>query len=325
MRRVRPNRLGLERPVLVCHPMRILLVEDEDSIRGALLRAFERDGHEVRAAATVAEGRTMSEDWNPELMVSDLKLPDGDGLSLAAILAIPFVMLSGYATYDDAVRALRLGAVDFFTKPVAIKDVRAAIARVQPRGAGLPVLSWTDPAAARAAVTDLLPVLPGHRARLALAELAQSAESGRIEVVVDHTGVRLWLDAQVSWPPSDDRCRWLRAHDISLVIGEYGAVARVATEPATTYDESTELFWPQEFMSGRAIQCGHWTMVGSWFLAAVRAGIGPFAGLSQGLIAACGASGLTIQPAPAGLGKPGIGGSERSELLADDDLGPLLA
>lgn len=305
--------------------MRILLVEDEDSIRGALLRAFERDGHEVRAAASLAEGRAIADGWAPELLVSDLKLPDGDGLSLAAVLAIPVIMLSGYATYDDAVRALRLGAVDFFTKPVAIKDVRAAVARANPRSAGIPELQWTDPAAARAAVMDILPLLPSAQARLALAELANSAESGRIEVVLDHRGVRLWLDAQVASPFPADRQAWLAAHGIELASSTFGVLVRVGEQPATVYDERVELLWPQEFMTGRVIQCGHWQMVGSWFLAAVRAGVGPFSGLAPVLAKACESCGVAVKQAPAGLGQPGIGGGERADLLADDDLGPLLA
>lgn len=66
-------------------------------------------------------------------------------------------------------------------------------------------------------------------------------------------------------------------------------------------------------------------MVGSWFLSAARAGIGPFSGLHQRLIAACASCAVTVAVAPADLAQPGVGGGERADLLADPELGAPLA
>lgn len=308
--------------------MRILLVEDEDSIRGALVRAFERDGHSVRAAASVGEGRAQLVGWSPELAVSDLKLPDGDGLELVGSLGVPFVMLSGYATYDDAVRALRLGAVDFFTKPVSIKDVRAAILRATNRPSTEPGTqnpTWTDRSGAAAATAPLLRRLGGRIARLAAAELAQMAEKGRLEVHADAAGVRLWLDAVIDPQLQGDRRAWLEALGAQVLLAGQGAVIQIPQEAATVWNEESELLYPEELTSGRVIRAGTWSMLGSWFLAALRAGLGPISGLDPQLQAACTACGVNVPTAPEELAQPGVGGGERADLLADPELGAPLA
>jgi two-component system KDP operon response regulator KdpE len=120
--------------------MRLLIVEDEDSIRSAMVRAMIQSGHTVSAASSLGAARTILAELpttkRPEALLSDLKLPDGSGLDLARELGVPFVLMSGFAGFDDAVMALRLGCVDFFTKPVAIKDIRRALATVEQRLAG---------------------------------------------------------------------------------------------------------------------------------------------------------------------------------------------
>ena len=308
--------------------MRILLLEDEDSIRGALARAFERDGHEVRAAGSVAEGRLLLAAWAPQVAVSDLKLPDGDGLELVGSLGVPLVMLSGYATYDDAVRALRAGAVDFFTKPVAIKDIRAAIARaVAARRDPVegPEPAWTDRSGAYVALEPVLRRLGGRTARLAVAELAQMSDAGRIQVRADDAGVRIWLDAVIDLPLQGDRRAWLEAHGVQVVMGACGVLAQILPEPASRWDAKLELLWHEELIYGRVIQAGAWTMLGSWFLAALRAGLGPLSGLDPRLHAACLACGVAVPSAPGELAQPGVGEGERADLLADPELGAPLA
>jgi len=113
--------------------MRLLIVEDEAAIRSALARGLAQGGNEVIAAASLAEAREIARTRPPEALLSDLKLPDGSGLDFAGELGVPFIMMSGYASFDDAVAALRMGGVDFFTKPVAIKDLRRALERLQAR------------------------------------------------------------------------------------------------------------------------------------------------------------------------------------------------
>jgi len=107
--------------------MRLLLLEDEPAIRTALARAMRRWGHRVEVAESVADARQVAAAQRPEGLISDLKLPDGSGLEVARDLAVPFVLMSGYAVFDDAVAALRIGCVDFLTKPVALETLRPAV------------------------------------------------------------------------------------------------------------------------------------------------------------------------------------------------------
>ncbi len=303
----------------------ILLIEDEDSIRSALVRALERDGHVVRASADLAGAKALLAAGPAQLAVSDLKLPDGDGLDLVTTLGIPFIMISGYATYDDAVRALRGGAVDFFTKPVAIKDVRAAIARVGPASHTPAEPSWTDPDGALAAVRGLIIHLPGRLARLAATELVQSAPAGRLTAHSDGQGVRLWLDGVVDWTAMQRRRTWLEAHGVTVLATERASVVIVTPEPVIIYDDQTELLWDEELVVGRAVQASAWRTVGSWLLLAARSGAGPFAGLDAELASRLAACGVSVQTAPADLGTTGVGGAERAGLLDGDDLGAPLA
>lgn len=305
--------------------MRILLLEDEDSIRSALARAFERDGHEVRQAAALAEAASILSGWSPELAVSDLKLPDGNGLDLVGALGVPIIMLSGYATYDDAVRALRCGAVDFFTKPVSIKDVRAAIARIN-RSSGRPQgVSWIGPDEALAAVRELVASLPGRRARLAAVELVQAAPAGRLMAQVDAAGCRLWLDAAVDWDGQADRIAWLHAVGVETLLGKAATVVNAGQEPASSYASDLERLWPEELVHGRAVRAAGWVSCGSWILASVRAGAGPLVGLDEQLRRCCEACGVSISTAPASLIQEGVGVDERAGLFADDGLGSPLA
>lgn len=305
--------------------MQILLIEDEDSIRTALVRALERDGHAVRAAATLAEARVLLEGGRPELVVSDLKLPDGSGLDLVAQIGVPFIMISGYATYDDAVQALRAGAVDFFTKPVAIKDVRAAIARARPGQHVDQASAWNDPDGALAAVRAMIVRLPGRLARLVASELVQAAPTGRIVIQSDELGVRLWLDGRVDWTAMRRRRAWLEAHGVNLIAAELATVAILVPEKAEPYDEQTDLLWDEELVVGRTVQASRWRIVGSWLLPAVEAGAGPFAGLDAGLVERLQACGVSVRTAPATLAEAGVGGAERAGLLADPDCGAPVA
>lgn len=208
--------------------MRVLLVEDEDAIRSALLRALKSWGHEAEAAGSVEEARRLAGSFSPEALVSDLKLPDGSGLDLAGSLGVPFVLMSGFAAFDDAVGALRLGGVDFLTKPVALKTLQAAVGRladrlsswdltlVVPADGGVSLLrptargmstqaveaqvfAWNSRQQAQEVYERAAGLAPGVRERQLLSELLQAVEGGRLVVNRGPTWWRAWLDSPVAW------------------------------------------------------------------------------------------------------------------------------
>jgi DNA-binding NtrC family response regulator len=102
----------------------LLVVDDEPSILTTLQKALSLEGYgvDVAGGVRVAEERLGKRSY--DIMLLDVSLPDGDGVSLLQQLRaggneIPVVMMSGHATVDVAVRATRLGAIDFLEKPLS--------------------------------------------------------------------------------------------------------------------------------------------------------------------------------------------------------------
>jgi two-component system nitrogen regulation response regulator NtrX len=102
---------------------KLLIVDDEKSIRGALQQVFEYEGHEVRAASDGQEALTEAGSFHPDVIFLDVKMPGMDGLEVLRLLreqdpAALVVMISGHGTIDTAVEATRKGAYDFLEKPL---------------------------------------------------------------------------------------------------------------------------------------------------------------------------------------------------------------
>jgi two-component system nitrogen regulation response regulator GlnG len=121
---------------------KILLVDDDAAIRMVVTEALKRDGHEVRTAGSVAEQVALLESFVPDVLITDVVLPDGNGLDLVpAILAqrpdLPVIVLSAQNTLTTAVRATEQGAFEYLPKPFDLDDltraVRDGLARSQGR------------------------------------------------------------------------------------------------------------------------------------------------------------------------------------------------
>ncbi|GAC1516416.1 MAG: sigma-54 dependent transcriptional regulator [Gemmatimonadaceae bacterium] len=102
---------------------RVLIVDDEQGIRGALGQLLEYEGYEVRAVASGAEGIAAYGAWRPQLVFLDVKMAGMDGLeALKSIRSSDsgavIVMISGHATIQTAVEATQLGAYDILEKPL---------------------------------------------------------------------------------------------------------------------------------------------------------------------------------------------------------------
>ena len=104
-------------------PPRILVVDDEPNIRTTLSRALDLEGFAAETAATAQEALDKVQQWRPDLVLLDLRLPDHDGLWVIEQLSAdpsppPVVMMSGHGTVETALKAVRLGALDFLEKPI---------------------------------------------------------------------------------------------------------------------------------------------------------------------------------------------------------------
>jgi len=101
----------------------ILLVEDKDSLRAMLRHALEAHGHSVIEARDEPEAVRALRTTRPGVVLSDLRLPEGDGFGVLRAAKeldpeLPVVVMTAYSTIQDAVKAIKEGALDFLAKPV---------------------------------------------------------------------------------------------------------------------------------------------------------------------------------------------------------------
>jgi two-component system response regulator RegX3 len=131
---------------------RILFVEDEPSISEPFAKALAREGFEAVTARTAREALALAERIEPDLVLLDLALPDGDGRDVCRELRklsdVPIVMLTARGTETDRVVGLELGADDYVVKPFSgpevIARIRAVLRRAQREPAPEPVLRVGD-------------------------------------------------------------------------------------------------------------------------------------------------------------------------------------
>jgi DNA-binding NtrC family response regulator len=110
----------------------ILVVDDRADNREAIAEAMERQGYAVLAASGGREAIAKIAAHAPDLVITDLKMPDMDGLELlktarAATSPPEVILLTAYGTVETAVDALKHGAFNYLTKPVNLKDLRAQV------------------------------------------------------------------------------------------------------------------------------------------------------------------------------------------------------
>jgi len=115
-------------------PKTILIVDDEDVLRESLATLLEDEGHDVIQAANGKEAYDIVVDRPIDLMLSDVRMPEMDGMELLGHLQqvapqMPVIILTAYGTVESAVSAMRHGAVDYLLKPVNFDDVIVKVDR----------------------------------------------------------------------------------------------------------------------------------------------------------------------------------------------------
>jgi two-component system response regulator RegX3 len=233
---------------------RILFVEDERSISEPFSKALAREGFEPHVAGTAARALELADSLDPDLILLDLHLPDGDGRDVCRTIrarsGVPIIILTARGTETDRIVGLELGADDYVVKPFSGAEV---IARIRA------VLRRTAPAAAAAdaapeepiSIGDLHIDLAARRATLRDEELALSRKefdllaelvrnAGRVvtrEALMDRVWDENWFG---STKTLDVHVRWLRgklgetaenAHYLQTVRG-VGFRFRAPEEPA---------------------------------------------------------------------------------------------
>ena len=199
---------------------RILLVEDESSIADPFAKILRREGFDAVIARTAAEALERARAIEPDLVLLDLALPDGDGRdvcrTLRATSGVPVIMVTARGTETDKIVGLEIGADDYVVKPFSGAEVVARMRAVLRR-----VRREADAAPAQAAIGPLRVDMPSRRATLDGEELRLSRkEFDLLAELVVHAGEvvsredlmsRVWDE---NWFGStrtlDVHVRWLR-------------------------------------------------------------------------------------------------------------------
>ena len=167
----------------------ILVVDDELGIRDLLSEILNDEGHTVELAENAAQAREARQRMRPDLVLLDIWMPDTDGVTLlkewstGGLLNMPVIMMSGHATIDTAVDAIRIGAQAFLEKPITLQKLLKTVEQG--------VAAGQDATAQVSQTFDLdLPLRDARDAfEKAYFEFHLSNEGGSMTRVADKTGL----------------------------------------------------------------------------------------------------------------------------------------
>ena len=132
---------------------RLLVVDDEPDLRTLYELTLVREGYDVECAGSVADAWAMLQAQRYQLLITDMRLPDGTGLDLLRRLdeagrGEKGIVITAYGSAENAVEALKSGAYDYLTKPVDLRQFRAVVASALGRGAAPEGVAPSAPATA---------------------------------------------------------------------------------------------------------------------------------------------------------------------------------
>ena len=119
--------------------VKILVVDDDPAVRASLARVLVTDGYRVEAAGSGVDAVRMVEAGDYALVILDLRMPNLGGLTVlqhvrARHPAIPVIVMTGFASIENAKESIELGAFDFLLKPLDATRIREVVARALASG-----------------------------------------------------------------------------------------------------------------------------------------------------------------------------------------------
>ena len=115
-------------------PLRLLLVDDDAAVRWSLSETLAEEGHEVRAAENAEQALAQLNEYAPDLILSDIRMPGLDGIELLKRVkqhapSVDVVLMTAYDDMPTVVKAMREGAFNFLVKPLESKELSAVLQR----------------------------------------------------------------------------------------------------------------------------------------------------------------------------------------------------
>jgi two-component system, NtrC family, response regulator AtoC len=105
---------------------KILIVEDESLFARAVLKRMQKAGFECEHAETLLDGRAIAKQFEPDIVLLDMRLPDGNGLDYLpelVVSGVTVIVMTAYGDFGDAVNAIKLGANDYLKKPIDLEEL----------------------------------------------------------------------------------------------------------------------------------------------------------------------------------------------------------
>ena len=124
--------------MVIFNPIRILVVDDEESIRRLIEKELSSMRRSVRTADSARQAFEIIEQQQFDVIVLDIRLPDGDGVELLekfkqTISDVEVILITGFGNVDNAVEAMKLGAYDYITKPFTLDRVELVVEKAYQR------------------------------------------------------------------------------------------------------------------------------------------------------------------------------------------------
>jgi two-component system response regulator PilR (NtrC family) len=140
----------------------VLIVDDEPDIREVLELTLGRMNLETRSASNVEEGKHLLEQFKFDLCLTDMRLPDGNGIDLVRYIQekypyLPVAVITAFGNMETAIAALKAGAFDFVSKPLDLNDLRNIVRSALRVGQSPPIATSASPMPAIAATPSAVP------------------------------------------------------------------------------------------------------------------------------------------------------------------------
>jgi len=129
--------------------VKVWIVDDDEAIRFVLERALSRAGYKTQSFGSVAAIREALDAGQPAVIITDIRLPDADGLSVLKTLEdkdieVPVIAMTAFSDLDQAVSAFQSGVFDYLSKPFDLDKVLAVVARASADSSAVPVIEETS-------------------------------------------------------------------------------------------------------------------------------------------------------------------------------------
>ncbi len=209
-------------------PAKVLIVDDEPQITRVLRTALSTQGYSLRVAADGVEGMEAVHDWRPDLVITDLAMPQMDGVelcrSIRAVSEVPILVLSVRNQDRTKIEALDAGADDYVTKPFSIQELQARVrAQLRRRFANQPEAQQVI------ALGDFVIDIPQHRVLVRGQDVHLTPKQFDLLVVLaQHAGQVLTHRALLHavWGSNADQPEYLRVN-----IGQLRKKIETSDEP----------------------------------------------------------------------------------------------